>query len=70
MVFTNKRFSIEDLNITINGSPVHKTNSTKFLGVFIDDKLSWKKQISYINNKAYVASSLEALALVVVAWVT
>ena len=37
--------------VIINKSPVNKVNSTKFLGVGIDDKLSWAHHVSYTVKK-------------------
>ena len=42
MVFANKEFNAEEMVITIEGTSISITKSTKFLGVFIDDKLTWK----------------------------
>ena len=45
------------LNISINGTPLSRVGtgcaeqSTKFLGVHIDDTLSWKSHMDYINKK-------------------
>ena len=40
MVFANKEFNAEEMVITIEGTSISITKSTKFLGVFIDDKLT------------------------------
>ena len=32
-------------DIFLNDSPLNKTNSVKYLGVFIDDQLNWRTQI-------------------------
>ena len=46
----SKQFRKDDMNIIINLFQAHITNVTQFFGVFIDDKLSWKKHKSYISN--------------------
>ena len=52
MVFTSKKCSkIDTLNVCIDGYDIDKVKHTKFLGVFIDENLNWKKHISYITNK-------------------
>ena len=52
MVFTSTKKNIADpLDIVIDGCCIDKVNFTKFLGVYIDDKLNWKKHISYISGK-------------------
>ena len=35
----------------VNGQKIRKVDKVKFLGVFIDDKLSWDYQIEHIENK-------------------
>ena len=37
--------------IYINGIPIKKVSETKFLGVIIDDKLSWHAHIEYLAKK-------------------
>ena len=39
------------LQIKINNTLVEETDSTKYLGTFIDNKLTWKKQIQHIKSK-------------------
>ena len=52
MVFTSKRKKIENKPcITISGTSISKVANTKFLGVFIDDKLDWKCHIAHICSK-------------------
>ena len=40
-----------NINIHINQQNIECTNSTKFLGVIIDNKLNWGAHIHYIKNK-------------------
>ena len=53
---TNKQIStglklfINDTSLTQVGSKF-KEKSTTFLGIQIDESLSWKKHLAYINNK-------------------
>ena len=51
MVFTSKNKSVEDLDIRINNIKIDRVYATKFLGVYIDSLLSWKKHIEYTCNK-------------------
>ena len=37
--------------LSINNSEIAKTESIKFLGVLLDENLSWKTHIKYIENK-------------------
>uniref|UniRef100_A0A8C7YP82 Reverse transcriptase domain-containing protein n=1 Tax=Oryzias sinensis TaxID=183150 RepID=A0A8C7YP82_9TELE len=40
-----------DINVTIDGVQLERIYECKFLGVVIDDKLSWKPHIKYIQSK-------------------
>ena len=46
MLFSNKKVIQPNVTIEINGQPI-----TKFLGVIIDNKLTWKEHVSYICGK-------------------
>ena len=39
------------MNINIDGEIINETSKTNFLGVIIDNKLSWKARILYIWGK-------------------
>ena len=47
MVFSNKKVSKPDLQISIDGHSVDGTDHTKVLGMIIDSKLNWKNNISH-----------------------
>ena len=51
MLFTKKRKDIPCISINIDGQPIDEVESTRFLGVHIDNRLTWKKHISYITGK-------------------
>jgi len=52
MLFTNnKKMYGRRNNVCIEGVMIETVSQTKFLGVIIDNKLSWKEHISYISNK-------------------
>ena len=38
-------------SLTIDGETINRVNETKFLGVMVDDKLSWASHINYISKK-------------------
>ena len=38
-------------NLVINGHKIEKVNTIRFLGVILDENLSWKFHIKYIENK-------------------
>ena len=50
MVFSNKKYTFEPI-ITVNNTPIDRIYETKFLGVIIDSKLTWKAHINYIKSK-------------------
>ena len=51
MLFIKKRKDIPCISINIDGQPTDDVGSTRFLGVHIDNRLTWKKHISYISGK-------------------
>ena len=51
MLFSNKKVIQPNVTIEINGQPITCVTKTKFLGVIIDNKLTWKEHISYICEK-------------------
>ena len=61
MVFTQKKINI-NMNITMDGNRLEKVNKTKYLGVIMDSKFSWKEHITYITNKisksSYILSKI------------
>ena len=57
IVFSNLKCG--DCNIEINGSEIERVYSTKFLGIYIDSKLSWENQIKQVQNK--VAKSISIM---------
>ena len=40
-----------DVTVKINNVSINRVDATKFLGVVIDDKLSWKKHIDIVKSK-------------------
>ena len=51
MLFTNKKRKDRDLNIMIDGTKIEEVKKTKFLGVIIDNKLSWKDHVAHVASK-------------------
>ena len=51
MVFTPRNKNIKDMDIKINNECIERVYHTKFIGVQLDAKLSWKKHIEYISTK-------------------
>ena len=52
MIFKNKHSNKHDLNfkIEINYKNIDKVEVTKFLGILIDNHLSWKSHTSHISK--------------------
>ena len=50
ILFTNCK-SVKNPMIKINDNVTDRVKDTKFLGIYINESLSWKDHISYINNK-------------------
>ena len=51
---TNRKISTSDTadyHLEIDDIPIRRVTSTRFLGVIIDDKLSWKDHIEYLCKK-------------------
>ena len=40
-----------DFMIKIDDKVINRVNKTKFLGVFIDENLTWKENVKYITTK-------------------
>jgi len=53
MIFSKKRSKSDrpEISLNIDGKPISETNQTKFLGVIIDNKLSWKEHVRHISGK-------------------
>ena len=50
MIFSRQTIS-SNLNITIDNRPIERVHETRFLGVILDDKLTWSKHIATIKAK-------------------
>ena len=61
MLFSFKRNNPK-FSVQINNSELEEKSETNFLGVHIDNKLTWKAHINYICNK--VSKSIAILRLV------
>ena len=57
MLFTNKRGDLK-LTICIQGINIEEKRVTKFLGIEIDNKLTWKDHIQYIASKVSKSVSI------------
>ena len=51
MIFTRKKHIDSNINLSIDGESICEVQKTKFLGVIIDKKLTWKEHIAFIAGK-------------------
>ena len=51
ILFRNKGKSLSNLMIRINGTLISQVNQTKFLGLYIDEALTWDNHITHISSK-------------------
>ena len=51
MIFGSKRILNKNFKLIINREALVEITSFKFLGIFIDSKLTWKNHINFISNK-------------------
>ena len=49
MIFSRKKSGCQ-LDLRIDNQIIKETPTTKFLGVYIDNKLNWKTHISYAGG--------------------
>ena len=62
IIFQSKNANITEtgIKISINNKPIKQVNETKFLGVFIDNKLDWKTHIANKSNQIVKVVSILA----------
>ena len=58
MVFTNHDLT-EQINVKIGTESIKQVSSTKFLGVWIDEKLNWNQHVKHLTSR--MASGIYAL---------
>ena len=49
MLIGPRRKRLHDFTVKINEKTISQTNSTKYLGVYIDDKLTWSDHITNLK---------------------
>ena len=54
IIFTSykKRFNANNFKLHFNGKLIERASNTKFLGIIIDENLTWKPHIKMVNSKA------------------
>ena len=58
MLFTNRKRP-QEITLNVKGNIITEKSESKFLGVIVDNKLSWQPHIKYISNK--ISKSLSIL---------
>jgi len=51
MTAHGKNIDDQECNITVDGSILKRVSQTTFLGIVLDEKLTWKNHINYIYPK-------------------
>ena len=51
MVFHRSRIKTNDVNVIMQQNIIERVNSTKFLGLIINDKLKWHEHIRQVTHK-------------------
>ena len=51
MVFIRKLNKIENVVLRVEAQTIERVTQTKFLGVIIDEKLTWRNHVNYISTK-------------------
>ena len=51
MIFQRSRMKPVSAQISLRNENIKQTNSIKFLGIIVDNKLNWHEHIIYIKNK-------------------
>lgn len=54
MLFVNCNMNIQ-VNIQIDGVIIDRVHENKFLGVIIDDRISWKSHINHVQSKLSIS---------------
>ena len=62
MIFSHTQQELPDIELKIGAETINRVNEIKFLGVYIDSKLNWNKQLIHCKNK--LSSGLYALKTV------
>ena len=50
-MFNNKKQPRTDVHIVLNGTNIEQVTHTKFLGVTIDENLTWREHVKMVETK-------------------
>ena len=51
MVFHRKQKHVDEINVQINGTKIERGESFNFLGIMLDENLTWKSYIEMVRKK-------------------
>ena len=51
MVFHRKQKQVDEINVQINGTQIERVESFNFLGIMMDENLTWKSHIEMVAKK-------------------
>ena len=51
MVFHRKQKHVDEINVQINGTKIERVESFNFLGIMLDENLTWKSHIEMVGKK-------------------
>ena len=51
MLFTTSKKKLNNLALFYDNKKIELVHSTKFLGIFVDDKLSWNIHVNYVCDE-------------------
>ena len=49
MIFSNRKYNPDVIKIDFNGIEIKQVTNSKFLGVVVDDHLSWNEHINSLS---------------------
>ena len=53
IIFGNKHVDMKQIFLYLQDKLIERVKSTKFLGIILDDKLTWADHITCVKNKIY-----------------
>lgn len=63
IVFSPNNINTVDMTLTIDSIQLQRVDSTKFLGIYMDSRMTWEHHINYVGNKMssglYILNSLK-----------
>ena len=51
ILFYGKHDKLKDFNLFVSGEKLKNTNSCRYLGIIVDEKLNWKEHTKLVSTK-------------------